>query len=96
MKITNFKKINHEKVKASFDIEFAIGTIFNFSFICLPNGKKFVAMPSTPYKKDNETKYKVYYYPPKGKEEDFQKKVLNLLEPFIKQNPHTEEEELPF
>lgn len=95
MKIVNFKKVDHQTIKANFDIEFSIGTVKSFKLVN-SNGKTFISMPSVPVDINGEKKYKRYYVPPEGKEEDFQRKVLTLLDPYIKQNQHGEDQEHPF
>ena len=97
MKILNFKKIDHEKIKARFDIEFNVGTIFNFQLIVAPP-KQFISYPHITYDVQGEKKRRYTYWPPKGKEADFQRKVLELLDPFIKQNAHSDDQsdDLPF
>jgi len=95
MKIINFKKQNHETFKAKFDIQFSIGTVFGFKLVCT-KGKTFISFPSTEYQLNGEKKYKMHYYPPEEKTHDFQKKVLELLRPFIEENAHVEENEDSF
>lgn len=78
MKIVNYKNIKHATIKAHFDIEFPIGLIKNFRLI-ETKGKKFISYPNIQISKDGERTYQTLYIPPKGKEQDFQKKCLQLL-----------------
>lgn len=85
MKILNLKKIGHPSVKAKFDIEFDIGIISDFSLVH-SKGRTFIGMPYIKYMEKGETRYKFIFKPPDKKKEEFQKKVLHILEPFLKSN----------
>lgn len=86
MEIKNFKAVDHQTIKAKFNIYIEKWDLYLNKMILLytANGK-FVSAPSEKYEKDGETKYFPYYAFGKDSNKQFQAKVMELLKPYLAQ-----------
>lgn len=86
MEILNYRKQEHASISALFDLFFPkMGMTFhNLKLIKTKKGTWFVATPSYMQKDDaGENKFFPYISFNDEKGKDFQKAVLDLLEPFV-------------
>ncbi len=101
MEIKNFKMINKGSMLAKFDLDFPkMGmSIREFLLLETPRGK-FISSPSRNYQDESgKKKYFNYIFFTEEKKMSFQKKCLELLEPYLKQEPASQtyvQEECPF
>lgn len=56
--IQNFKKVDHQTVKASFDIDFGSVKVRGFNLIETASHGRFISPPSEKYQKDGQQKFK--------------------------------------
>lgn len=57
-RIQNFKKVAHDTVKASFDIDFGPVKVRGFNLIETVSHGRFISAPSEKYQKDGQQKFK--------------------------------------
>jgi hypothetical protein len=104
MEIRNFKLINHETVKANFNIYIPQYDLYLNKMLLIKTSKgKFVSAPSEKYEKDGETKYFPYWGFGKDSNKRFQEAVMTLLKPLIAEieepqvmQQENDSDELPF
>lgn len=99
MKIENYKQINRGAIFAKFDLYFdKMGMSIRECLLFKSGAKHWVGMPSRAYE-DQEGQKKFFQFVTFSdeKRDSFQKKCLELLQPFEDIHPTpTESEEIPF
>lgn len=84
MEIRNFRAVDHQTIKANFNIYIEKWDLYLNKMTLINTGTaKFVSSPSEKYEKDGETKYFPYFAFGKDSSKKFQEKVMELLKPHL-------------
>lgn len=84
MEIRNFRPVDHETIKANFNVYIKQWDLYlNKMVLLYTSNGKFVSSPSEKYEKDGETKYFPYFAFGKDSNKKFQEKIMELLKPYM-------------
>jgi hypothetical protein len=98
MEIRNFKPVNHQSIKASFNVYIPQYDLYLNKMVLVSTSKgKFVSAPSEKYEKDGETKYFPYWSFGKDSNKKFQEAIMILLKPLMEklEQPQKVPQEVP-
>jgi|ERR1044071_9763770 DNA-binding cell septation regulator SpoVG len=84
MEVKNVKTAVKPPCLCSFDVTFIkMGMTIRDLRLMETHGKKWLAFPSRSYQDGEKTKYFAYVGFEKGRKEDFEKKIIELLQPHL-------------